>query len=248
MTARNVALLALLPLFLLTTPVRAAVDEEHPLTEDTAYTLRRHEWQLGIRESAFGITDRLHVSTYLAADALTLANLGLKYQVLATPRLAVAVSASGGWLLGRVFAEPSARLSFLSGQVDATLPLVPRWSVHLSTGYRFWHLYRLSMPSLLGSAVAISSDVSWLVLRSQLEFDVTPHHILILSAGTQGSAWMTALRDGGGTLDADLSNYSSVTLGYQYSGRTFNFRLDAGYGAGLLSPSVTAGVDLYWRF
>ncbi|MCY1083324.1 hypothetical protein [Archangium lansingense] len=247
MTGQNALLLALLPLLLLTSPARAAVDEKHPLVEDTAYTLRQFEWKLGIRESAFGITDRLHVSTYLAADALTLANLGLKYQVLATPRLAVAVSASGGLLLGDVFENPASRVFFLSGQVDASLPLVPRLTAHLSTGYRFWRLQRVALPDLL-PGFGINSDLSWLVLRSQLEFDVTPHHILILSAGTQGSAWMTALRDGGGTLDADLSHAPSVTLGYQYSGRSFNFRLDVGYGPGVLGRWLTAGVDLYWRF
>ena len=247
MTGHPAPLLALLPLLLLASPARAAVDEKHPLVEDTAYTLRQYEWKIGIHESAFGLTDRLHVGTYLAADALTLANLGLKYQVLATPRLAVAVSASGGYLLGKVFEDPASRVFFVSGQVDASLPLVPRLSVHLSTGYRFWHLYRVSLPSLL-PGIFISSNVNWLVLRSQLEFDVTPHHILFLSAGTHGSAWMAALRDGGGVLDADLSNYSTVTLGYQYSGRSFNFRLDAGHGPSLLGRSLMLGVDLYWRF
>lgn len=247
MTGHTAALLALLPLLLLTTPARADVDAEHPLVEDTAYTLRQYEWKIGIHESAFGITDRLHVGTYLVADALSLANLGLKYQVLATPRLAVAVSASGGYLVGKPPEAPDSEVFFVSGQVDATLPLVPRLSVHLSTGYRFWHLYRLSMPSLL-PGLFISSDLSWLVLRSQLEFDVSPRHILLLSAGTQGSVWMAALRQGGGTMDVDVSNYSTVTLGYQYSGRSFNFRLDAGYGPSLLGRSLALGMDLYWRF
>jgi len=62
-----------------------------------AYTVKRHDLRLDlIGRSAFGITSRVELSTYLLLDAVLFPNLGLKVRVADTPRVAVAVEGHVG--------------------------------------------------------------------------------------------------------------------------------------------------------
>jgi hypothetical protein len=218
----------------------AEVDADHPLIEDTGYTLKRHEFKVGLFESSFGITDRLQIDSYLFADLVTFLNLGFKYKFLDLPNLAVAGEVWGGVLGIAVIGG----IGFFDwgAQVDATVPLTERLNLNLSTGYRYW---RFAEVAGLGGALLIDGRVSWPSVKAELQYGVTSNHIVFLTVGTQ-TAWQASV-GGSGNQEFDATNFWSLTAGYQLSYKWFNGRIDLGYGPSILGRGITGDFDLYFR-
>ena len=234
-----VALLALL-LAGIPCAARADVDADHPLLDSTGYTLRAHEVQLGVLQSSFGVTDRLQLDSFLLADLVTFINLGAKLNVVRAPNLAVAVEAWGGVLPAALLL--SSVLYDWGVQADASVPLVDALTLHVSAGYRYW---RFSGLGFVAGTPPFDGRVAWPSVQAELEYDLTPIHILFLTAGTP-TAWQTAVNSG--VHDFDATDFWSVTVGYQLSYKIFNLRLNAGYGPGLLGRGLVGSADLYFRF
>ncbi len=217
-------------------PARAEVTAERKLVEHTGYTLRDGEWKIGLRESSWGLTDRLQLNSYLLAT-LALLNLGAKYQLVDAPNLAVAAKAWGG-----VSALPliiGAGGGGFGAGLDATFPLTDRLAFNAGLEWTFF-----GMRTLVDMPLLESGRISYWTVRSHLHYLLSPRHTFFLSLSSPTS-WYTALNDG--AHDFDMLDFANGTVGYQYSAGIFNFRLNAGWGPSLFGRGPTVGLDLYLR-
>ncbi len=216
---------------------RAEVTAEKRIVEHTGYTLKAGEWKLGIRESSYGVTDRLQVNSYLLASALVL-NAGVKYQLVDAPNLAVAVRGYGGASLTSLLLRTQLLLG--GAALDATFPLGDRLAFSAGTQWTIW-----SVRQQDALAVGENIRLSWFTVRGGLQWVMQPRHVFFLELSSPTS-WNTAI--GAGAHDFDMLDFADGRVGYQYSRGIANLRLNLGWGPSLFGRGPTAGVDFYVRF
>src|SRR6476469_1533889 len=79
----------------------ADVSAAAPRVEDTADTLHRREWKLGLTTSSFGVSDALQIDSALILDLGGLLNAGVKARIYKDPSVALAFELFGGyWVPG----------------------------------------------------------------------------------------------------------------------------------------------------
>lgn len=223
------------------TPARAEVDDAHLVIEETAQTLHRYEVKLGLLESAVGLTERLQLQSQLFLTLLSYVNLGAKYQLVAAPNFSLAVE---GWGGGVGIALLGGTAMFHVGtQLLSSFRLTETLKLHPLIGIRYWRLAPL--PGTEAGSLLFNGRIAWPTAKAALEWDVTPNHILWLTAGTPAS-WLAASERTSHAFDA--TSFWSLLVGYQVSWKWLNARLDLGYGAGLLGRGLTGSLDVYVRF
>ncbi len=216
---------------------RAEVTAEKRIVEHTGYTLKRGEWKLGIRESSYGVTDRLQVNSYLLATAL-IVNAGAKYQLIDAPNLAVAVRGYAGASLTSLVLQT--QLAMGGAGLDATFPLSDRLAFSGGAQWTVWYLRQAD-----ALAVGTSTRLSWFTVRGGLQWVMAPRHVFFLELASPTS-WNTWID--GGSHDFDMMDFADGRVGYQLSRGVANFRLNVGWGPSLFGRGPTAGIDFYVRF
>ncbi len=216
----------------------AEVGPDSRLVENTGFTLQRRETKVGLVISGYGITDRLEINAAMFPMLLTYFNLGLKYGVFRSEHAALAVEAYGGYLLAGPLLD--AHLYHFGAQASFSAVLRPNLLWHNAVGWRAWNVALSALnQSLLSGRIALYS------LRSELEWDVTRRHILFFTLETP-TVWNAALLQGAHAFDA--TDFWAALVGYQYSAKVFNVRLNLGYGPSFFGRGPTGSLDLYARF
>jgi hypothetical protein len=233
------ALPALLALALVLPPAtaRAEVTADKPLVEQTGHTLRQGEWKVGIRESSYGLTDRLQLNSYLLAMLAGL-NVGLKYKVVDAPNLALSTRVHAGASVLSLLVGTAA--FYGAAGLDATFPMGDRVAFSAGLGWTVFHTRPVTDEALLGNG-----RLSYFTIRSSLQWVMRPRHVFFLDL-TSPTSWYTAV-DGHGH-DFDMLDFANGTVGYQFSHGMANLRLNLGWGPSLFGRGPTASLDFYLRF
>ena len=268
---------ALFVFFLLATPSRPAAafhTPEQPITDDTAYTLPRHQVRLGIWKAEYGIVAPLSAGTYIWPWLLAISNLHAKLRLYQGDAFTIAVSAG-------FFHFDTKSLRHVDATASrATVDVVP-YDVLMS--YRFDDRYTLSLDSVFTNVkvdgklrrtdfqsagagavnnyqlnttfewrytrvTAFVANLRYLVFqRTSANLDWESHPDRYTTVVIRGSAQSEAL---------DFHGAASLTLSSVMSWKYFNLRLGLGYGhynvPGLNfvlgKPSWFPDLDAFWLF
>ena len=248
--------------------------EQQRITDDTAYTLPRHDVRLGIWKAEYGIFAPLSAGTYIWPWAFGIANAHAKWRLYQGESLSVAVA------LG-VFYFDTKSLKQLDATSDhATVAVVP---YDLLFSYRFDERYTLSLDSVFTNVKVdgklnrrdfhtagqgavnnyqLSSTFEWRYTRvtaftANLRYLVFQRSSASLDWESHPDPYTTVAVHGTAQSDAlDFHGAASLTLSSVLSWRTFNLRLGLGYGHYnvpgvnfvLGKKALFPDLDLFWQF
>jgi hypothetical protein len=265
------ALAFLLATTALLLPAAAHADhtEEERIIDQTAYTLPKGRFQLGIFRQEWGPIDRLTVGTYALPWLLRFANAHLKWRIIGNDPVSIAAS------IGAFRFAPNA-LKKETG--DAVLTIVPfdlvgswriddRWTLSPGFVYTVVTLKGSYDPAQLEGVAAVSN----LQLVTTLEYRLTTvtafvlHGRYLVFQNADGRASSTLHPDRFTTVELqavastnalDFPFAFSVVPSVVFSWKVFNLRLGAGYGnysipaINLVLPRKTLvpDLDFYFRF
>lgn len=258
------ALIALLP-----GAARADHTEEERIVDQTAYTLPKGRFQLGLFRQEWGPIDRLTVGTYALPWLLRFANAHLKWRIIGNDPVSIAAS------IGAFRFAPEA-LKKASG--DAVLTIVPfdlvgswriddRWTLSPGFVYTVVTLKGSYDPAQLEGAAGVSN----LQLVTTLEYRLSTvtafvlHGRYLVFQNAQGRASSTLHPDRFTTVEVqavastdalDFPQAFSVVPSVVFSWKVVNLRLGLGYGnyslpgINLVLPKKTLvpDLDFYVRF
>lgn len=251
---------------------RHTADER--LTEDTAYTLRSGEFNLGLWKGEYGLFDTVHAGTYFWPYFVVAPNLHAKWTVWRSDPWAVSLQGGLVWF----------DASRLDDDADAKLILAP---LEGAVSYRFGEA--LTLTALVnynlvkvtgalapgdeesGEEVKGAAAVSNLQFALNLEwrwgrtFAVVLHGRALAWQDTEAGASITTRLDdfttatfsGGGDTDAlDVEGAWSAVGSLVWSWDRFNLRVGGGYGnwsipvVGFVVPTqfFIPDFSMWWRF
>lgn len=255
--------------------VRAWHDDRQRITDDTAYTLQRHDVRLGIWKLQYGIWDPFTAGTYLWPWLGRVPNIHAKWRYWFDDPWALSFQFGGFWMNTKSFKNEVDK-----NAGDATIAVLP---IELNASYRFNEAWTLS-GGLAYTEVRLRGElhsddfdgvaqgaVDNLQLTCTLEWRLSrvtaltlhSRYLILQRIGAGGDAVLhpddfTIIEvHGGASSDAlDFKSAYSVTAAAVFSWQTFNLRLGLGYGnynvpaVNFVLPRkiVYPDLDLYWIF
>lgn len=251
------------------TSARADHSEEERIIDQTAYTLPKGTFQLGLFRQEWGPIDRLTVGTLALPWLLRFANAHLKWRIIGNDPVSIAAS------IGAFRFAPEA---VKESTGDAVLTVVPfdlvgswriddRWTLSPGLVYTVVTLKGSYDPAQLEGAAAVSN----LQLVTTLEYRLTTKTAFVLHGrylafqNTSGRVSSTLRPDRFTTVELqavastdalDFPVAFSVVPSVVFSWKVFNLRLGVGYGnysipaINLVLPKKTLvpDLDFYFRF
>ena len=244
---------------------------------NTAYTLDAREAQLGLVLQAYGVVDRLTISTALIGFILPTfsevfaPNLGARYRFMDAGRWSLALDAGVAW----VRVKDANLIGTTKQNSDSILVPVALVASHRARGKLLSTLevsYAAGQATLQDGAVIreFNSGVvtSSLQLAAALEYPVAPRFAVTLTGRVvawvpDGQIDVVAIVDEStevivrGTITAEnVAGSYNVVGGVAYYSRLFNFRVGAGYGRFIvprfgfvyLQTGLVLDVAAYFRF
>lgn len=248
---------------------RADHSADERIIDQTAYTLPKGRFQLGVLRQQWGPWDRLTLGTYAIPWAFGVANLHLKWRFFGSDPVSLAATIGG-------FRVAPAALKKESG--NATITVVP---FELAASWRIDDEWTLS-PSLVYTVVTLRGHydpaelqgvaaLSNLQLATTLEYRLTRVTAFVLhgrylvfqnvggrvSSSLHPDKFTTVDVQAVASTDAlDFPSAFSVVPSVVFSWKVFNLRLGLGYGnysipgINLVLPKKTIipDLDFYFRF
>jgi hypothetical protein len=248
---------------------RADHSEEERIIDQTAYTLPKGNFQLGLFRQEWGPIDRLTVGTYALPWLLRFANAHLKWKIIGNDPVSIAASIG-------VFRFAPQQLKESSG--DAVLTIVPfdlvgswriddRWTLSPGFVYTVVTLKGSYDPAQLEGVAAVSNlqFVTTLEYRLTTKTAFVLHGRYLVFQNTNGRVTTTLHPDKFTTVELqavastdalDFPFAFSVVPSVVFSWKVFNLRLGLGYGncslpaINLVLPkkTVVPDLDFYFRF
>jgi hypothetical protein len=256
------------------TAAHAFHTKKQRITDDSAYTLNRRDWRLGIWKTQIAMGNRVTLGTLIWPWFFKVANLQGKWMFYHQDPWAFAVHMG-------VFRLDTA--SFEKIDSNTTHAVITAAPIELWTSYRFESPYTLSAGiaytevNLKGShdseslGGALAGGLDNLQLAAVLEwrksevtaFLLTGRYLVLQRASTDGSFTVhpdefTTIEFTGAATSNDLDFKAAFSLvpAVQWSWKTFNLRLGLGYGnynipqinftLGKKTPIID--LDMYWLF
>jgi hypothetical protein len=259
---------------LLTVPALAYHDEDQRITDESAYTLRRNDFRVGIWKLEYGVIDSVTAGTYIWPWLFRVSNAHAKWRFWQNER--VAFSAFTGF-----FRFDTERLESLDEHIgNATITVVP---FELAGSYRFDDRYTLTIAPVwttvdvegeLGaedlrgagqgaaSNFQLTATLEWRLSRvTALLFHF--RQLVVQRASASGGAvfrpdeFTTVEVYASGRTDAiNFRGARSLTVSSVFSWEIFNLRTGLSFGNYnvpgvnfvLGTRTVVPELDLYWIF
>ncbi|HEX3773394.1 MAG TPA: hypothetical protein VHV51_02960 [Polyangiaceae bacterium] len=255
-------------------PASAFHTADQPITDDTAYTLPKHQVRLGIWKAEYGIFSPLTAGSYVWPWFFAVSNLQAKLRFYQGEAFAISASAA-------FFHFDTKSLRKLdSSQDHATVDVVP---YDLLMSYRFNDRYTLSLDSVFTNVrvdgslrrsdfssagegavdnYQLSTTFEWRYTRvtafvANYRYLVFQRSAANLNYEAHPDAYTTVVIRGNAQTDAlDFRGAASLTLSSVMSWQYFNLRLGVGYGHYnvpgvnfvLGKPSWFPDLDAFWLF
>ncbi|HEY4102299.1 MAG TPA: hypothetical protein VGM44_00345 [Polyangiaceae bacterium] len=254
--------------------VRAFHTPDQPITDDTAYTLPKHQVRLGIWKAEYGIFAPLTAGTYIWPWFFAVSNLQAKLRFYQGDSFAISASAA-------FFHFDTKSLRKLDSTEDhATVDVVP---YDLLMSYRFNDRYTLSLDSVFTNVridgslrrsdfdsagvgavdnYQLSTTFEW--RYTHVTAFVVNYRYLVFQRSSANlnyeahpDAYTTVVIRGNAQTDAlDFRGAASLTLSSVMSWKYFNLRFGVGYGHYnvpgvnfvLGKPSWFPDLDAFWLF
>ena len=248
--------------------------KEQRITDDTAYTLRKRDFRVGMWKLQYGLWEPFLLGTHIWPWLFQTANLHLKWRYWQNDTVALGL---GGGLFyvdtsnfQKVDADAgNAKILVAPAELSAsfriddrfTWSVVPVWTTVIVDG-------AINVEALEGAArgavsnFQLTSTFEWRVSRVTA-FTAHWRHLVFQRTTLSGDfvshpdAYTTIeVKAAGLTDDLDFKAASSLLLSAVFSWETFNFRIGVGYGHYnvpgvnfvLGEPVVFPDLDLYWIF
>jgi hypothetical protein len=255
-------------------PANAWHTDEQRITDETAYTLRKHDVRLGIWKAQYGLFDSFHFGTYLWPWVFRVANLHAKWRYYCDDPLALSVQLG----IFRLDTEQlrdvdedagSAVLTAVPLELGGSYRFDDRWTLGAAFSYTEFKLEgELKNEDFEGAAEGavdnfqLTTTLEWRYTRVTA-FTLHYRYLLLQRLAGGGDVvfypdeFTTVEVHGAATTDAlDFKAAFSITASAVFSWETFNLRAGLGYGnynvpginvvlpVKILYPSL----DLYWIF
>ncbi len=255
-------------------PAHAYHTKDQHVTEESAYTLRKHDFRVGLWKTQYGIIDQVTAGTYVWPWVFRVANLHLKWRYWHDDTWAFSV------FTGFFHLDTRNLQSVDDDAGNAVIDVVP---FELAASYRFDDSYTLSVAPVW-TTVNVKGDlanddlkgagegaVNNFQLTATFEWRISRvtallfhgRYLVAQRAHARGDVvlhpdeYTTVEVHAAGTTDAlDFRRAGSLTIGAVYSWQYFNLRTGLSFGnynvPGINfvigAPLVVPDVDLYWIF
>jgi len=251
---------------------RAYHGESDRISLETAYSLRRRQWRVGLFDVAYGVHDKLTISTgtmIWVGGALALRapapNITLKSAFWEHGRYALSATTGFTFIPGTLDGS-DVRVFLVPFKLAGSVRVHPRVTLSTELSYTLSKFAYIEPPA--DQSVAGAAAINGFHQSIALQWNASRVTALVLTGRFMWKVWgpyvsgSVGLGDGAtGSLDgtytvADLAHAWNVSLAAAFSWRIVNLRVGAGYGSFFLhTPDfVVPGkypvpeIDFYVRF